>query len=197
MMPSIRRGIAVRRRTPPTLRWLATKRAELAGDIERLTRMKAEVEIRLSQATESLAVIEGSLKLYDSKLKPERIEPIAGRKNKYGRHGSLRQSIAKVLENVEPASIATDELALMLALHFGFEFAASPERAKWVKNSLSPTLRALVQDGLVVREHDPAAADSRPGRWRWKGESGLSLDELREKAGAADEAAATTARFRF
>ncbi len=179
------------RKTPTALRWMADIRARLSSNIARLEKLEAEIATRLAEARSSLEAVDTTIRVFDSRLDPSSIKPVTATKGKYGKHGALREAITKALKSVAPAAVATDELALMLALEFDFDLAPGSERAKWVKNSLSPTLRAMVKDGLVDRLHDPKEFTSEVGRWRWKTDVQPTLRDLQS---AQDK---TGVRFRF
>jgi hypothetical protein len=166
---------------------MANKRATLSAEVTRLETMGAEVAERLAQARDALGALDKTIHIFDHRINPELIKPVHKTKGRYGKHGALRESIERALKSVSPAAIATDELSLILALQFGFDFGlgASTERAKWVKNSLSPTLRAMVRDGVLVKAHDDTEYTSEVGRWMLKVDVAPTLAQLREQAGAA------------
>ena len=198
------------RNTPSALKWMVNERARLAADVIRLEKVETEVAMRLAQARDSLAAIDKTICLHTKNADPTSIKPVSATEGKYGKHGALRGSIERVLRGASPEAIATDELAMLLVLELGLNFdlgaggaggrasvalgvvteggagvGASPSRARWVKNSLSPTLRALVADGVVERVHDATVFTSEVGRWRLKVEKQPTMKELRERAAAA------------
>ena len=144
------------RNTPSSLKWLAEQRARLSADVTRLEKLETELAQRLAQAKDSLGAIDKCIRLHTPGVDPSVITPVSATKGKYGKHGALRASIEKALASASPDAIATDELALFLVLELGLDFTsgASPERARWVKNSLSPTLRAMVDDTCIGCSRD-------------------------------------------
>lgn len=177
------------RKTPSALKWLVDKRARLAADAERLAKLADEVTTRAAQARESLTAIDGAIRVFDARYDPAAIKPVGATKGKYGKHGALRKTVEGALRAAAPAAMGTDELALVLMLELGLDFELPTDRSRWVKNSLSPTLRAMVEDGLVEREHDPTAFTSEVGRWRWAGEGKLpTMKALREQCATVNAA---------
>lgn len=174
------------RKTPSYLKGLAETRARAAGDVERYQQILEEVGEKLAQAKAEVAACDRLICKFDGRLNPEMIQPIRAWKGRYGKRGQLAASIARLLEDEAPRDLTTTELIWTLQLDFQLDFPTATEKQTWRRNSLTPTLKALMAKGLVERLHDVTDGFSgEVGRWRWKSGDDLSLDHLRAQAAAA------------
>jgi len=173
------------KKTPSTLKWLAEKRARLAGDLQRLDRLALEIAARKEALRQELASLDAVIKMFDSRLDPGRIPAVAAHKNRYGKYGGLIDTARKALKAAAPDSLTTTDLALYVSATLGIEFATPTEQIKWQHNSLGRALKNLVVMDEIERLHDPVIFTTEVGRWRWKPVNAVSLDELRTQADSA------------
>lgn len=174
------------RKTPSYLKGLAETRARASADVVRLQRIHEEITQRLAEAEAELDACDRLIRKYDSRLDPGTIKPIAGWQNRYGKRGALRASLIRHLQKAFPNALGTGELMWAVELEFKLDFITPGERGHWRHNSLGRALNVLVVDGIVERMHDVTnGTNSGVGRWRWKGDSSLSLDHLHALAAAA------------
>lgn len=204
------------RKTPSYLKGLAETRARTDGDLRRHIRQKANLETllpdleanlaryrkmydrvcrNLDSAKSDLESCDRLIRKFDVRLNPEEIEPIRAEKGKYGGHGRLREAINNLLKDCRPDVLDTDQVALMVALELGLEFATLQEQRAWVHNSVARALKNMVDEGLVERMHDPSILGRQGfGRWRWVLEADKGLSALAQTAAQAGVGVSTAKR---
>lgn len=169
------------RKVPSYLKGLAETRARAAGDIEHLSKLKAQIDERIAEAQQTLESCDVLIRKFDKRLDPTKIEPIRAQKGRYGTRGGLRNGIVRILEAAYPRALPTDELGLALQFEFDIEFLLPTEHRDWLHNSVGKQLQRLVAEGILERLHELTTIGV-TGRWRWKPTTGSSLDGLRAQA---------------
>lgn len=178
-------------RTPPSLKWLITKRARLLGDllklrealpmrITELQRDVEEAERTLAQAEHRLEhvpmLLENSIKclevqldaldvtlgLHEVSINPDKIPPI--RTQEAGRlvgHGELTRGIFAGLRLAGKTALTTTELALFVASRNGLNL----ESTAFVcfREKVRYRLKTLCREGKVCRQHQ--AKTQLEGQW--------------------------------
>jgi len=167
--------------TPPALKWLAEKRARVAGDIAQTERVLADSTERLAKLTLDLASLDRSIQVYDSRLSGDEIDPIRARVL-YGRRGALREFVEEQLKLASPDWVPTTVIEGLVVAHYGLGFVSALERKRWQVNSLRSALKGLVRKGKLEREQNPEVATGEVGRWRWKAPAPTTLAALRASA---------------
>jgi hypothetical protein len=169
--------------TPPALKWLAEKRARIAGKLDQRERTLTELQSRVAKLRDDLAALDRTLSVYDSQIDALAIQPVYAWKGKYGKRGALKQFIAQVVESRSPETISTDQLALLAMAHFALDFPTSVLRKRWQTNTLLNALKDLREAGKVERLHDLHTGTV--GLWRWAQPVAVTLADLRAAAARA------------
>lgn len=177
------------RQVPSYLKGLAETRARADADAQRLQKLATEIAEELAEAQRTVDSCDVLIRKFDSRLNPELIEPIRAWKGRYGLRGALRNSIERQLREAYPAELTTSEIAWALQVEFKLDFVHRAEKAHWQHNTVSRTLKVIVERGQAVPLHDVSRGSSgEVGRWRWISDDALSLDHLRAQTVAAGRA---------
>ncbi|MBV8037345.1 hypothetical protein [Roseateles sp.] len=165
-------------KTPTTLKWLAEKRARLAGDIQHCERLAEDIAQRLLKLQHQLAALDETIRLYDAAIDPTHIQPVEAWRNRYGTFGGFRQALIDIVEAASPDWVASKTIELGVLARLGINFQTSDHRRRWRMNSLGPALRRLLKVGTLERLHDPAVKSGKHGYWRLKQAPSQSLADL-------------------
>ena len=171
-------------KTPPTLKWLAEKRARVAGKLEPQELLLQKVELRVVKLRADLKALDQALGMYDSSVNASAIKPIAAQAGNYGTRGSLTACLASVVEANSPGSVSTRELLTQTVVRFGLVFETSELRLRWTRNSLRNALKALAKAGKL--EAVPGTKAPQMSYWRWVQPKQFTLAELRASAALLD-----------
>lgn len=179
-------------RTPPSLKWLLTRRARLLGELQKLEKAlpqrlmaarkavkraestlqaanrRSEVERamtdRMKKAMQSdLAAIDAILRLHEIPIDLEAIAPI--RTQEAGRvlhHGAVTRAIFECLSQTDARPASTTEVALYVAMRNGLELD-DVELGEF-RYKVRQSLKGLCQKGKVDRVHQ--AKTRIEGRWQ-------------------------------
>ncbi|MDQ3059248.1 MAG: hypothetical protein M3R45_06930 [Pseudomonadota bacterium] len=188
------------KKVPSALKWLAEKRARVAGQLEtsksthelicshvmalaqELTSaesMRATSQAHIQKLTDALGALDQTVQIYDQNIVPEDIGVIHGWQGRYGKRGALREYLAEVLKSRAPEFVSTPELAFHAMNEFDLQFAHWAARKKWYTNSLRGALKVLEVDGHLERSPDLLRLSNDARSWRWKQDKALTLAELR------------------
>jgi hypothetical protein len=188
------------KKTPSALKWLAEKRARIAGqlasclqvveliesdmatlsqEVANVQALLVEAERRRARLTEELTAIDRTVTLYDEKIVPESIGTINAWQGNYGKRGALKNFLCDTLKGRAPEFIQTSELALMVVMEFSLVFEHKDLRNAWYSGSFRGTLKLLAAQGHIERSHGLVNTDNATGSWRWKQEKALTLAGLR------------------
>jgi hypothetical protein len=162
---------------PPTLKWLAEKRARVAGELGHRERRLQCVEAEVVGLRADLAALDKALFLYDRSVNAQSIEPISAWAGNYGTRGSLMEFLSSLVEASAPSPISTRELTQKTMERFTLVFETEILLTRWKHNSLLSALKRLVNAGKV--ELLPRAKVGHSGSWRWVEPKVLTLAELR------------------
>ena len=186
--------------TPSALKWLAEKRARVAGEMQSASQVAERLREDVANARESLQIAERLLEaasqkearaaaelasldqvvvMYDQGVDPSLIEPINGWAGTYGKRGALRQFLIKTLEAISPNFVSTKELEYLTISHLSLVFEHPSLQLDWYKGSFRSTLKVLAAQGLIERKHCKEQRTWAVGYWRWKREQPKTLAELR------------------
>ena len=181
------------------LKWLAEKRARIAGELLSCTQTRAHLEsdlaelrsrltfteqalsnagVRQERLTKELASFDQVVQSYDDRINPADIPPINAWQGRYGKRGALREFLIETLQSRAPAYISTNELELLTIVHFSMVFEHPSDRKKWYDSSFRNPLKLLASQGLIERGHSVDAFTWQVGSWRWKQERPKTLAEL-------------------
>ncbi|MBX9872424.1 MAG: hypothetical protein K2X75_10535 [Burkholderiaceae bacterium] len=171
-----------RTNTPPAIKWLANEIAVMKGELDRIDAEVAHLAGRRAQVQAVLNALENvSAQVAVPNLSD--VVPIVNAHNaRYGGRGQFRAWLKASLQAVAPAPLDTATLASMADLAFGLAFETKQARARFIRNTLSRALRAMLDAGEVERLHDYRGMAYRAGIWRWKGSSASTLVELATRA---------------
>lgn len=190
------------KKTPSALKWLAEKRARVAGELQSCGQTMAlleedipELRKRLTFAETALAAASarkvrlgaelGSMdqvvRMYDEGINPSAIEPINGWQGNYGKRGALREFLVETLRSRAPEYISTSELELLTVTQFSLVFEHPALRKHWYDGSFRGTIKVLANQGIIERSHNADTYTREIGSWRWKQEVAPTLKELREQ----------------
>ncbi|MDE2093602.1 MAG: hypothetical protein KGL99_05795 [Burkholderiales bacterium] len=165
--------------TPSALKWLAEKRARLANDALQTGRMVAELTERHQKLQSQLAALDETIKVYDDRLDPTRIAPVAGWPGKCGKRGALRQALMDVLQTHAGADwVSSENIERALIAKVGLDFESAAHRTQWHRFSFRKALQRLANDGTAERRHDANERTGKHGYWRLRQPEATSLADL-------------------
>lgn len=200
-------------RTPPLLKWLLVERATLSGDVARASEQEANVvrELQSVQERQALLALDAQrLQLYQAQLpvllsekrarivaldtairlasddlvSPTAAGTVRAFAGRYGKRGDLKAFIIDELRKAAPGAVATSKIVLGAIARFGLEFATTTEQKAFMKNTVTPQLTRLKDEGLVEALHTRSRGAAE-GKWRWAADY-PTLEELtRQVRGAA------------
>lgn len=170
----------LRTRTPPELKWLLVERATLAGDLANLKTRLSLLEAEIAQVHSTLQAIDTTIRLTEARARPDAAGAVRRHRREYGRRGAMKAFVVEALQ-AAAAGMATRDVALAAAAHFGLPFVSEAEFLIYLNNTVRAQLNKLAGEGLVSTERTGG-----PGtmRWAWK-RSIPTLAELALLAGAA------------
>jgi hypothetical protein len=150
-------------RLPTKLKGLVETRARLGGEVARLEDLLAETTDKLKKARKSLSNTDATILHYNALLDPSTIRPVRGQKGRYGKHGSLKATIAIVLAEGKGAAFTYSEIADPIIEKLGLKFASPELKTDWKYNSLRSELKRMLAKGSVERVLQPNKKNT-----RWK-----------------------------
>ena len=177
------------KKIPSALKWLAEKRARVAGELASCTHVKATLvadvdALRLklgtteemieaaarksARLTEDLDALDKTMVIYDPTIKPGDIEPIHEWRGNYGKRGQLRQFLIETFQTRAPEFVSTTEIAMLVIMNFCMVFDSEESRRLWLSGSLRGALKVLVKQGFLERDPDCETNTGLPMGWRWK-----------------------------
>lgn len=188
------------KKTPSALKWLAEKRARVAGELQSCEQTIAHLEEDIPELRKRLAFAESAfastasrktrlatelaamdqvVRIYDEGLNPASIEPINAWQGNYGKRGALREFLIETLRTRVPEYVSTSELELLTVTQFALVFEHPALRKHWYDGSFRGTIKVLANQGLIERSHSAGTYTREIGSWRWKQEVAPTLAELR------------------
>ncbi|WP_423600891.1 hypothetical protein [Roseateles sp. MS654] len=165
-------------KTPSALKWLAEKRARLAGDLQQSLLLAEELSQRISKLQHQLAAVDETIRIFDATLEPENIAPVAEWRQRYGRLGGFRDAVIDIVTKNSPAWVSSEHIELGLLARLDISFQSPAHRKRWRENSLRPALKRLLADGTLERRHDPEVKSGKHGYWRLKQAATVGLADL-------------------
>lgn len=184
---------------PSALKWLAEKRARIAGELQSAIqvsellsedvvearealqtaeRLLAAARQKETRAIEALSSLDKVVVMYDQGIDPSLIEPINAWKGAYGNRGALKKFLTETLQAAAPNYLSTRELECATVSHFSLVFEHPDTRLHWYKGSFRGTIKLLASQDLVERRHSKVGYEV--GYWRWKQDKSKTLAELRD-----------------
>ena len=183
-------------KTPPLLKWLLVERATLAGDVARVSEQEANIdrELRRVQERQALLALEAQrLQLYKAQLPvlldekrariaaldttiglasadlvaPSAAGTVRAFSGRYGQRGDLKAFIIDELRKAAPSAVATSTIVRGAIANFGLIFPTPGEQKAFMKNTITPQLTRLREQGLVEALHTKSRGAAE-GSWRWK-----------------------------
>jgi len=151
---------------PSYLKGLVESRARAAGDVERLTQLRALIDEQLVTANKKLDAADLLIRDFSPLLDPTAIEPVRARKGRYGKHGNLKTTVRAILAEVPGESLPSPEIAFKVAERLGVKFDSMEQYRVWASNSVFKELGRLAKSGEV--EHIPGENRGCVTRWRLK-----------------------------
>jgi hypothetical protein len=149
------KGLAeIRARTAGALQRLKKLRSEVQrklkvakADAERYQKMEVELARKLEEARTDLKYCDWLICRFDSRLDPSEIEPIVARKCRYGKRGALKEAVSRILKDHAPVALSIPELSTVIILEFQLTFATDIRQCL---NGLS-TERSILRPGFQGR----------------------------------------------
>ena len=187
--------------TPSALKWLAEKRARIAGELQSAEQVSARLQedvdalrqeletarrllgasrLKRERLQKEVAALDQVVLIYDEGIRPELIAPINAWQGTYGKRGALRQFLVETLKSLSPAFVSTKELEILTISHFSLVFEHPSLRMDWYRGSLRGTIKVLANKGYIERIHAKEDRTAEVGAWRWKQEGAKTLAGLRE-----------------
>lgn len=203
----------MRTRTPPLLKWLLVERATLAGDLARAHEMQASIDREMRNVQERqailalevdrlqryktqlpgildekrarIAALDASIQLAsDDRVAPTAAGTVRAFAGRYGKRGDLKAFIVGELRAAAPSAAGTSAIVRGAILHFGLNFAKTVEQKAFMRNTVTPQLTRLKEQGLVEALH-PKNRGTAEGSWRWKADYPTLAELTRQVRGAA------------
>lgn len=154
-------------RTRSEVKWLVNEAAALAGEIERLDTLTAELSSKRETVQKAQEACTTTL-AYVTKRRKETLglPRVLPQRAHFG-WGSLRVFLSATLRSSVGCVLTTAQLAERAIQHFELEFTCARERYDFRNNSVARALNKLKAAGLVERVA-AAGEDKRvPTGWRW------------------------------
>ena len=173
------------RKVPSYLKGLAERRARAEGTLKSLKQIKNELDQKIAYTEQTMASCDLLISQYDARLNPSLIPAIKPFRPNYGKRGALLAAVRQAIKNAYPETITTTEIGFIVQMQFQLYFETWQQKYNWRRTSLRTSIRALTRNGEVDRCHEVSEEPIwEVGRWRWKSETDLSLDHLRQQAEA-------------
>lgn len=169
------------KKTPSALKWLAERRARLSSNLNQVDRVLSHLQGQRSRLEDDLAALDRSMRLYDERIDPTSIEPVAAHLQGYGKRGALKEAILEAFELHSPDWLSTPDLALLIIAKFNLDFPTPIERKQWYRASLRSALKKLAEEEVIERDHYQADPTGEVVCWRLKRHSD-GLDALEQSA---------------
>lgn len=190
------------KKTPSALKWLAEKRARMAGelqcakqvskhleaDADELRKELETLELLIAAANQKqdrlrseVAALDQVVVLYDEGITPSLIAPINAWQGNYGKRGALKNFLTEALRARTPEYLTTKELEILTITHFSLVFEHRALQARWCHDSFRNALKVLATQGAIERGPDQNSSTNQLGKWRWKQEVAPTLAELRDR----------------
>ena len=155
------------KKTPSALKWLAEKRARIAGelrsaeqvcqrileDVDELRQgvatlecLLASAELRQQRISKELAALDQVVVLYDEGIKPELIEPINAWQGNYGKRGALREFLLETIKGRAPDYVSTKELEVLTISKFSLVFELRALQAVWYVSAMDFSIALMNED---------------------------------------------------
>ncbi|MBX3587761.1 MAG: hypothetical protein KF796_14080 [Ramlibacter sp.] len=165
--------------TPPSLKWLARKRAELAGQIDLADKIHKKAlaglavqreklerahEAHLELLRRDLASVDATIRLHDIPVDPKKIRTLQVQdKPRRTSYGELTRHIYGALTQRHPSAISTHEITAYVKVAMKLDL--SLDEAADLHWRVRHRLQGLRRNGKVERLH--AAKTAKDGRWRY------------------------------
>ncbi len=177
------------KKTPSALKWLAEKRARLAGELQSCEQTVSLLEQDIPELRKRLLFAETALaaagtrkarlgaeldsmdqvvQMYDQNINPKAIEPINGWRGTYGKRGALRSFLIETIRSRALEYVSTSELELLTIIQFSLAFEHPALRKQWYDGSFRGAIKLLANQGLIERSHNADTYTREIGSWRWK-----------------------------
>lgn len=187
MRSAIVNATVERRHTSPQAKWLLNEAAALRGELARVVARQAQLAKREAEIRKTLAALElvaAPLPVPVGKVAPTVVTP----HSRYGPRGQLTKLLLDCLQAASPKGVDIHSLLAWVAQNCGVEFANTKERDVY-RHSLRNRLRHLADQGKVRRMDSIGTECNGAGVWCLASKNDISLDALRQLAGAAYERA--------
>jgi hypothetical protein len=108
------------------------------------------------------------IKKYDSRLRPELIEPIREWRHHKGKRGDLKILLLEILKQRAPAALTLIEICCEIEMRWKLIFLTEPDHKSWRRDAVGRALRTLAAERKIVALHTMKGGDptSEVGRWR-------------------------------
>ena len=148
-------------RTPSSMAWLIRKRSVIKGQIDRLSKMQADIPDKIKELQEELDALDAVIPLHEVPVDPKVIK---GRKPKgpaLASHGELTRFLLNRLREAGGQWLYTSELAAeFVRLH---NVDLNKIKMPDVMDRVAKRLGVLEREGDVRRHHERETQDL--GRW--------------------------------
>jgi len=158
----------MRKKVRSYLKGLAENRARAAGDVVRLEALAAQVAKELAEARMDVESCDRLIKKYDSRLRPELIEPIREWCHHKGKRGDLRILLLEILKRAAPAAPTLIEICCEIDMRWKLTFLTEREHKAWRRDAVGRALRHLVTKKKIVALHTMKGGDPTSEVARWK-----------------------------
>lgn len=160
-------------RIPPSLSWLAKKRARLKGDLDCAEKAgkslleKQDAARKLNAAQKAalerdLQAIDRTIAMHEIPIDPSRIAGVrAHRTERIAGHGAMTRAIFRYLGDLGGASACTRDIAVYVAISIKMD--PDDERFPLLRYRVRHRLKTLVAERRVTRVQ--SAANRGEGRW--------------------------------
>jgi hypothetical protein len=154
-------------RTPSSMAWLIRKRSVLKGQIDRLSKMQADIPDKIKALQNELDALDAVIPLHEVPVDPQVIKGRRPKGPALAQHGELTRFLLNRLREAGDQGLYTSELAAeFVRLH---NVDLSQVKMAVVMDRVKKRLGALEREGDVRRHHELATQNL--GRWSLAGES--------------------------
>ena len=151
----------------PLMKGLVETRARADAECLRLSLLIENLTTQLAKATSERNSCDQLISRINNQIQPSQIEPINAWQNRYGKRGTLKQTIITTLKNAYPNILSTSQICSSLQSKFNLAFNTPSERKDWVSNSIGNLLNKLARAQKILRLHNPTINSGQPGLWQW------------------------------
>jgi hypothetical protein len=153
-------------------------------EAERLQLFKQQFPRILGEKVARIDALDTSIILASNdRVSPAAAGTVRAFEGRYGKRGDLKAFIISELQTATPGAMSTSTIVVRVIAHFELNFSTTIELRAFKKNTVTPQLTRLKEQGLVEALH-PKNRGTAEGCWRWKADYPTLAELTRQVCGA-------------